>query len=248
MYETLLFLHVLAAFLLGVTAVTYSAVALGATAGGPALRVADLCWAVGGLGTLILGVWLALDVDGYEVWDGWILGAIVLWVIATGTGRGRRRSWGERRRRPRAHALAADAGRDRAARADGLEAGRMTRSPRSGPTPGTCPCSCTSSPRWCWWGRWCWWRCRWPARAGRLGGGRPARLPQPALRRAAGVDRDAGQRAVAASEENLDEEAPGWVDIGFITSESTLLLLIAATVCAGVAARRAGRGAAWAAA
>ncbi len=45
------------------------------------------------------------------------------------------------------------------------------------------------------------------------------------------------------SEENLDEEAPGWVDIGFMTSESTLLLLIAATVCAGVAARRAGRGA-----
>ena len=44
------------------------------------------------------------------------------------------------------------------------------------------------------------------------------------------------------SEENLDEEAPGWVDIGFITSESTLLLLIAATVCAGVAARRAARG------
>lgn len=86
MYDTLLFLHVLAAFLLAVTAVTYSAVALGATAGGPALRVADVCWNVGGLGTLILGVWLALDVDGYEVWDGWILGAIVLWVVATGTG------------------------------------------------------------------------------------------------------------------------------------------------------------------
>ena len=46
------------------------------------------------------------------------------------------------------------------------------------------------------------------------------------------------------SEENLAEESPGWVDIGFMTSESTLLLLIAATVCAGVAARRAGRGAA----
>jgi hypothetical protein len=86
-YDTLLFLHVLAAFALGVTAVTYSAVALGATAGGPALRVADACWAVGGLGTLILGIWLALDVDGYEVWDGWILGAIVLWAIATETGR-----------------------------------------------------------------------------------------------------------------------------------------------------------------
>jgi hypothetical protein len=44
------------------------------------------------------------------------------------------------------------------------------------------------------------------------------------------------------SEENLDEEAPGWVDIGFITSESTVLLLIIATVCAGVASRRAARG------
>jgi hypothetical protein len=47
-----------------------------------------------------------------------------------------------------------------------------------------------------------------------------------------------------ASEENLldeDVEAPAWVDIGFITSEGSLLVLIAATVCAGVAARR-GRG------
>lgn len=45
-----------------------------------------------------------------------------------------------------------------------------------------------------------------------------------------------------ASEENLDEDSPGWVDLGFTTSESTLLLIIAATVCAGIAARRAGRG------
>jgi hypothetical protein len=86
-YDTLLLLHILAAFALAVTAVTYSAVALGAQTGTPALRVADGCWAVGGLGTLILGIWLALYVDGYEVWDGWILGAIVLWAIATETGR-----------------------------------------------------------------------------------------------------------------------------------------------------------------
>lgn len=45
-----------------------------------------------------------------------------------------------------------------------------------------------------------------------------------------------------ASEENLEDDSPGWVDIGFMTSESTVLLLIAATVCAGIAARRAGRG------
>ena len=38
------------------------------------------------------------------------------------------------------------------------------------------------------------------------------------------------------------EEPPAWIDIGFITSEPTLLLLIAATVCAGIAARRAREG------
>ena len=47
-----------------------------------------------------------------------------------------------------------------------------------------------------------------------------------------------------ASKEGLDDldEPPAWIDIGFITSEPTLLLLIAATVCAGVAARRAREG------
>jgi hypothetical protein len=47
-----------------------------------------------------------------------------------------------------------------------------------------------------------------------------------------------------ASKENLldeDVEVPAWIDIGFITSEASLLVLIAATVCAGIAARR-GRG------
>jgi hypothetical protein len=45
-----------------------------------------------------------------------------------------------------------------------------------------------------------------------------------------------------ASEENLDEDTPGWVDVGYMTSDTSLLLLIAATVCAGIAARRAARG------
>jgi phosphoglycerol transferase MdoB-like AlkP superfamily enzyme len=44
-----------------------------------------------------------------------------------------------------------------------------------------------------------------------------------------------------ASEENLDEDTPGWVDVGYMTSDTTLLLLIAATVCAGLASRRARR-------
>jgi hypothetical protein len=85
-YDWLLFLHLLAAFLLFVTAVTYSAVAFGAVTTGRTLFVADRCWDVGGLGTLVLGVWLALYLDQYEIWDGWIIGAIVLWLVATGLG------------------------------------------------------------------------------------------------------------------------------------------------------------------
>jgi hypothetical protein len=37
-------------------------------------------------------------------------------------------------------------------------------------------------------------------------------------------------------EENV--EAPAWIDIGFATSEGSLLFLVAATVCSGIAARR----------
>ena len=45
---------------------------------------------------------------------------------------------------------------------------------------------------------------------------------------------------IADKEGLVDEgvETPAWVDIGFITSEGSLLFLIAATVCAGITARR----------
>jgi hypothetical protein len=84
--DWLLFFHLVAAFLLAVTVVTYTSVALGAAAGGRTMFVADRCWDVGGLGTLVLGIWLALKLPQYDFWDGWILGAIGLWVIATGLG------------------------------------------------------------------------------------------------------------------------------------------------------------------
>jgi hypothetical protein len=90
-YDTLLFLHLIAAFLLAVTVVTYTAVALGAPATGRTLFVADRCWDVGGLGTLVLGIWLALNLDQYDFWDGWILGAIALWFVATGLGQSTQR-------------------------------------------------------------------------------------------------------------------------------------------------------------
>jgi hypothetical protein len=94
-YDWLLFLHLLAAFLLAVTAVTYSAVAFGGVATRRTLFVADRCWDVGGLGTLVLGVWLALYLDEYKIWDGWIIGAIVLWLVATGLGDSARRGLAE---------------------------------------------------------------------------------------------------------------------------------------------------------
>ena len=86
MYDWLLFLHLIAAVLLVVTVVTYTAVALGATTDGRTLFVADRCWDIGGLGTLVLGIWLALHLDEYDFFDGWILGAIALWMVATGLG------------------------------------------------------------------------------------------------------------------------------------------------------------------
>jgi hypothetical protein len=82
--EYVLFFHVLAAFMLLGTVVVYSAVVLGAQTDSLTATVADRLWDVGGLMTLVLGVWLALD--DYDLLDGWIIGAIVLWFVATGLG------------------------------------------------------------------------------------------------------------------------------------------------------------------
>jgi glycerol uptake facilitator-like aquaporin len=35
---------------------------------------------------LVFGIWLAIDVDGYEVWDGWVIAALVLWLIMGALG------------------------------------------------------------------------------------------------------------------------------------------------------------------
>ena len=94
MYHTLLFFHLIAAFLLAVTVVMYSAVALGATSSPRMLFVADRCWDVGGLGTLIFGIWLALNLDQYDFFDFWILLALALWLVATGLGQSVQRRFG----------------------------------------------------------------------------------------------------------------------------------------------------------
>jgi uncharacterized membrane protein len=53
---------------------------------GPLTKVADAAIGVGMGGTIILGIWLAFSAGGYDIWDGWIIAALVLWVIATVLG------------------------------------------------------------------------------------------------------------------------------------------------------------------
>jgi uncharacterized membrane protein len=53
---------------------------------GPAVRVGNVAVGIGAVGTLVLGIWLALSVGGYNLWDGWIIAAFVLWAIAAGLG------------------------------------------------------------------------------------------------------------------------------------------------------------------
>ncbi len=87
LYTTLLFFHVLAAFMLVATVVIFTAIGLGAATPPRVLSLASVLWAVGGLGTLVLGIWLAIYLQAYHVWDGWVIAAIVLWALATETGR-----------------------------------------------------------------------------------------------------------------------------------------------------------------
>lgn len=86
MSETLIFLHMLAAFLLVAGVVIHSAFVVGSPVNKPTRTVGEILWGIGALGTLVLGVWLAIDTAGYSITDGWILAALVLWFLATGAG------------------------------------------------------------------------------------------------------------------------------------------------------------------
>ena len=91
----MLVLHVLSAFSLVagiiffwvlIVAVRQTDTPEGTIRMGPLSRIAEVAVGVGAGGTILLGVWLAFSVGGYDIWDGWIVAALVLWVIATGLG------------------------------------------------------------------------------------------------------------------------------------------------------------------
>ena len=52
----------------------------------PIVKVGNAAVGIGAGGTIVLGIWLAFSVGGYDIWDGWIIAALVLWVLATAAG------------------------------------------------------------------------------------------------------------------------------------------------------------------
>jgi hypothetical protein len=93
--DWLLALHVLSAFAWVAALVIYTVVIAagwGLTVPSDVIRmfrvsrVGDALIAVGMMGTIIFGIWLAIDLDAYQVWDGWIITALVLWLVAGAVG------------------------------------------------------------------------------------------------------------------------------------------------------------------
>jgi uncharacterized membrane protein len=54
---------------------------------GPVARVGNATVGIGMGGTILFGVYLAFALDGYAIWDGWILAALVLWFVGAALGR-----------------------------------------------------------------------------------------------------------------------------------------------------------------
>jgi uncharacterized membrane protein len=99
-FDWLLFLHVLAAFVMaGGTVVYWTILVAGWKVDRPSVAAAffrvarpvDLLVPAASVVTLALGIWLVIYLDQYRIWDPWILAAIVLWVVygATGSRTGR---------------------------------------------------------------------------------------------------------------------------------------------------------------
>ena len=93
LYDWLLFLHVLSAFAVVAGLVLVTAAILLSLRPGPdpsfavsITRFSPLLFDAAGLAILVFGVWLAIEVDAYQVWDGWILAALVLWVVIAAAG------------------------------------------------------------------------------------------------------------------------------------------------------------------
>jgi hypothetical protein len=94
--DWMLALHVLSAFSLVAGVILFWALVVvcrrtdtpeGTLRLGPATKVGNATVGLGMGGTILFGLWLAFSVGGYDIWDGWILAALVLWLVAAELGR-----------------------------------------------------------------------------------------------------------------------------------------------------------------
>ena len=93
--EWLLALHVLSAFAYVASLVLFSVLIVAVRRADvpadtirmePMAKIGNGAAAIGAGGTIILGVWLAFSYGGYDIWDPWIIAALVLWAVAGGLG------------------------------------------------------------------------------------------------------------------------------------------------------------------
>jgi uncharacterized membrane protein len=52
----------------------------------PMVKVGNVAVGIGAGATIVLGIWLAFSFGDYDIWDGWIVAALVLWVLSTVLG------------------------------------------------------------------------------------------------------------------------------------------------------------------
>ncbi len=95
MHDYLLFIHVLLGFTMVAAVTLFWALVVTSRPGRQSLTPAAAMWlgragvitvGIGSIGVLIFGVWLAIEDDHYQLWDGWIIAAFVFWAIAVPVG------------------------------------------------------------------------------------------------------------------------------------------------------------------
>jgi hypothetical protein len=52
----------------------------------PIVKVGNAAVGIGAGGTLLLGIWLAFSYGGYDIWDPWIIAALLLWAVTGAFG------------------------------------------------------------------------------------------------------------------------------------------------------------------
>jgi uncharacterized membrane protein len=93
--QWILALHVLSAFAyvagmivfwVLIVAVRRTDTAEGTIRMAPIVKVGTIGTGVGAVGTIVFGLWLTFSYGGYDIWEFWIIAALVLWAIAGGLG------------------------------------------------------------------------------------------------------------------------------------------------------------------